>query len=178
MAAKQQFNVLLPTELVRRIKRRAVDVQLGLSDLVTAVLERHLDDDPVVRHGDEPAPVQGLRLQPTVHVGDMRAAVTFYEWLGAEVVHGSRDGDRVLLALGGARVGLLAQPPGPAQGEGTVELNFELAGSLEAYEERLRAAGVPVERPATGGGSGRRLRVRAPGGLLVTIDELEPERYT
>ncbi|WP_425230590.1 hypothetical protein [Sphingomonas sp.] len=48
---KQQFNVYLPPNLVRRIKRRALDDQLSLSDLVQRVLEDHLaggaaDDRP------------------------------------------------------------------------------------------------------------------------------------
>jgi predicted HicB family RNase H-like nuclease len=41
-APKQQFNVYLPPELVRRVKRRALDDQLSLSDLVERVLEAHL----------------------------------------------------------------------------------------------------------------------------------------
>lgn len=63
---------------------------------------------------------EGLRLQPMVHVEDMAASAAFYEALGAQVVHGSRDGDWVLLRLGGAEIGLLAHPPNPEQGEGTV----------------------------------------------------------
>lgn len=67
----------------------------------------------------------GMRLRPMVHVEDMAASVAFYEQLGATVVHGSRDGDWALMALGQDRIGLLAHPPNPEQREGTVELNFE-----------------------------------------------------
>jgi len=42
MATKQQFNVALPPELIRRVKHHSIDVQLSLSDLVTHVLEAHL----------------------------------------------------------------------------------------------------------------------------------------
>ena len=40
--AKQQFNVYLPPDLVRRAKHRALDEQLSLSDFVERVLELYL----------------------------------------------------------------------------------------------------------------------------------------
>jgi predicted HicB family RNase H-like nuclease len=40
---KQQFNVYLPPALVRRVKYRALDEQLSLSDLVERALERYLE---------------------------------------------------------------------------------------------------------------------------------------
>ena len=109
------------------------------------------------------------------HVADMGAAVSFYEALGAMVLHGSRDGDWVLLRIGEAQIGLLAHPPNPEQGEGTVELNFEATEPLDQLEERLRGAGVTIAQPTTDEGFGRQLQLTAPDGLLVKIDELEPE---
>ncbi len=41
---KQQFNVYLPPELVRRAKRAALDQQLSLSALVEQALVRHLEE--------------------------------------------------------------------------------------------------------------------------------------
>jgi predicted enzyme related to lactoylglutathione lyase len=123
-------------------------------------------------------PDPGIRLRPMVHVADMTAAVAFYEALGAVVLHGSRDGDWVLLRLGEAQLGLLAHPPNPEQNEGAVELNFEATEPLERVEERLRAAGVTIARPTTDAGFGRQLQLSSPDGLLVKIDELQPERYT
>ena len=119
-----------------------------------------------------------MRLRPMVHVEDMAASVSFYEQLGGEIVHGSRDGDWVLLRLAGAQIGLLAHPPNPEQNEGTVELNFESTEPLEQLEARLRAAGVPIARPTSDEGFGRQLQVASPDGLLLKIDALEPELFT
>ena len=120
---------------------------------------------------------EGLRVQPMVHVEDMAASVDFYTALGAEIVHGSRDGDWVLLALGGTGIGLLAHPPNPEQGEGAVELNLVSTRPLAEVEERLRAAGVEVVRPTGEESFGRQLQLAAPGGMLVKVNELEPERF-
>lgn len=119
----------------------------------------------------------GMRLRPMVHVADMAAAVAFYETLGAQIVHGSRDGDWVLLRLAGAQLGLLAHPPNPEQNEGTVELNFQSTVPLDQLEERLRAAGAPITRPVSDEAFGRQLQLTSPDGLLVKIDELDPELF-
>ena len=39
---KQQFNIYLPTDLVRRVKHAAVDADLSLSVYVERVLKEHL----------------------------------------------------------------------------------------------------------------------------------------
>ena len=113
--------------------------------------------------------IDGLRLQPMVHVRDMAAAVDFYQRLGGQLVHGSRDGDWVLLRLGGAELGLLAHPPNSDQGEGAVELNFRYEGSLGELEKRLRAVGAPVAQPATDTGFGRQLQLKSPDGLAAGL---------
>lgn len=152
----------LPAELVRRVKHEAVDAQVSLSDYVERALENSLEN--------------GLRLQPMVHVADMAAAVDFFTALGGRVVHGSRDGDWTLVAVGGSEIGLLAHPPNPEQGEGAVELNFT-ADALDELEPRLAAAGVTVARPTGDEAFGRQLQVRLPDGLLVKVNELEPRLF-
>jgi len=122
--------------------------------------------------------IDGLRLQPMVHVQDMAAAFDFYQRLGGQVVHGSRDADWALLRLGGGELGLLAHPPNPDQDEGAVELNFQYEGALEELEKRLRAVGAPVTGPAADTGFGRQLQLTSPDGLLIKINELHPETFT
>ena len=119
-----------------------------------------------------------MRLQPLVHVADMKAAVAFFEAIGAEVRHGSRDGDFVLLRIGGAELGLLAHPPNPEQGDAAAELNFEAEEPLEQLEGRLRRAGLEIARPAAEEFFGAQLQLRTPDGLLVKVNRLDPGRYT
>jgi predicted lactoylglutathione lyase len=175
--ARQQFNVNLDPELVRRVKHHAVDVQLSLSDLIARILQHHLDKEPGMIHEPSAAAAR-LSLQPMVHVEQMDVAVAFYEALGATVAHGSRDGDFVMMQIGPARLALLAHPPNPEQDEGLVELNFETGEPLDTLEQRLRAAGVAVVQPVTDEGFGRQLQVSTPDGLLVKINELDEELYT
>ena len=119
-----------------------------------------------------------LSLQPLVHVKDMVDSVHFYEALGASVEHGSRDGDFVMMRIGASLFGLLAHPPNPEQNEGQVEFNFETTEGLDTMEERLRAANVTIAQPGTDTGFGRQLQVNTPDGLLIKINQLQPDQYT
>lgn len=172
---RQQFNVNLDSELVRRVKHHAIDVHLSLSDLVSRVLTDHLDNrkaTTMAQHNGQ------LSLQPMVHVELMAPAVALYEALGGELLHGSRDGDFVMMRIGDTQLGLLAHPPNLEQNEGTVELNFETARPLEELEASLRRAGVAIASPTSDEGFGRQLQVQTPDGLLVKINQLDPELYT
>jgi catechol 2,3-dioxygenase-like lactoylglutathione lyase family enzyme len=113
-----------------------------------------------------------------VHVEDMPAAVAFYERLGAELVHGSAADDWVLLQLGTTQIGLLAHPPRTEDGECTVELNFAAATPLDDLERQLRGAGVTIAAFETHPDFGDQLQVRSPDGLLIKINQLEPDIET
>ena len=176
--AKQQFNVNLDAGLVRRVKHSSIDAQLSLSDFVAGILDRHLTNVEAPVPEDTSTTSNALVLQPMVHVQDMSASVAFYEALGATLQHGSRDGDFAMLRIGSSELSLLAHPPNPEQHEGLVELNFESRQPLERLEAGLREAGVTIAQPTSDEGFGRQLQLTTPDGLLVKINELEPELYS
>ncbi|MBK4347062.1 VOC family protein [Lacisediminihabitans changchengi] len=167
---KQQFNVTLSPDLVRAVKHRAIDEQHSLSDWLEKALTTYLSKESLMT--TPPA----VTVQPMVHVKNMHASVAFYEALGATIINGSRDGDFVLLAMGETQLSLLAHPANPDQGEGDVELNFESA-DLAQLEEALSTQDVDIVSSVTDEGFGRQLQLRAPGGLLIKINELDPELY-
>ncbi len=170
MSDRQQFNVTLPPQLVRQLKYQAIDAQLSASHLVERMLRNQL--------ATQENGMTDLSLQPMVHVADMAPAVAFYEALGAEIMHGSRDGDFVMLRIGAAQLSLLAHPPNPEQNEGSVELNFETSRDLTDIEATLRGANVEIAQSVTDEGFGRQLQVTSPDGLLIKINQLEPGLYT
>ena len=110
-----------------------------------------------------------------VHVADLTGTVHLLEALGGEGAQGSRDGDWVQVAIGGAGVGLLAHPPNPEQGKGPVKLNFEARTRLELIEREARDAGVTIARATSAEGFGRQLQLRTPDGLLVKLNEVDAE---
>jgi hypothetical protein len=118
-----------------------------------------------------------LMLQPMVHVEDMATSVAFYEHLGGSIIHGDRDESWVLMQVGSAQIGLLATPPNHEQGEGTVELNFHSEMPLEQLEEQLRESDLAVARITNDLAFGRQLQIRSPDGMLIKINEVEPESY-
>ncbi len=178
---KQQFNVYLTPNTVKQMKHRSIDEQLSLSDLVERVFITYLSqketDTLMENQKHEQAPFASVTLQPMLHVDDMGKALDFYSKLGATVLNGSRDGDWAILRFGNTELGLLAHPANPEQHEGKVELNFEYGASLEELEKKLRATGVTIVRSVTDEGFGYQLQVQDADGLLLKINQINPDLY-
>lgn len=181
MSDKQQFNVYLAPSTVRQMKHRAIDAQLSLSDLVEHVFAAYLAQPTAdASAAVPPQPLRGeasATVQPILHIGNMGEALDFYANLGATVLNGSRDGDWALLRFGDTELGLLAHPPNPEQGEGKVELSFAYVGALEGLEARLREAGVAIVRPTGDEGFGYQLQIADADGMLIKINQLDPDLY-
>ncbi len=115
----------------------------------------------------------GLKPQPMIHVESLAEALRFYEALGAKLIFGSRDGDWAMIDFSGARLGLLAHPPGDGRRE-TVELQFTSSHPLEVVEARMNEVDAGyIERGVADEAFGRMPKLRTPDGLLVKVIEVE-----
>jgi catechol 2,3-dioxygenase-like lactoylglutathione lyase family enzyme len=120
-----------------------------------------------------------MRLRPIHFVPDVDEAVRFYEALGLQPEIRSRSGHWVELQASGGELGLHdAAVAADGDGREGLTLNFLAEEPLEEIERQLLAAGFPAEGTIVDHEWGRALRVRAPGGTIVQIDERDPELYT
>jgi hypothetical protein len=113
-----------------------------------------------------------LQFRPIVSVTDMSASVTFFEQLGAEVIHGRPGSDYVLMQVGLVQLGLVCEHSVAAQT--AVELNFATTYPLAELEQHLRTQDVPVAERVHDTDFGPQLHLRTPDGLVIRITQLDP----
>lgn len=119
----------------------------------------------------------GVALMPLVYVSNIERAATFYAAFGMEPVARSRSAQWAELRLGDATLGLHVADPLPLPSD-RVALCLEAREPLEALVERLANAGITPSRPTSDEAFGRSLEVTDPDGLVVQVNEHEPELYT
>jgi predicted enzyme related to lactoylglutathione lyase len=117
-----------------------------------------------------------MTVLPIVYVKDVEAHAKFYSALGGVEVARSRTGDWVELRFG---QGLLALhrtrrdlPPCEK-----VELSFIAGAPLEEMVAALQQAGLELYWEITDEAFGRVIKVKDPEGMVIQINEHEPELY-
>ena len=120
-----------------------------------------------------------MRVRPIHFVPDVDEAMRFYEALGLEVQARARTGHWIEFTASGGELAL-HDTTTAADGEGRdgMLVSFIAEEPLEELERRLREAGFPPEGTVVDQAWGRSLFVRAPDGMVVQIDEQDPELYT
>ena len=166
MTEKQQFNIYLPSDLIRRIKHAAIDKDKSLSVFVEELLGARVDEP-------QTAP-RALTLMPIVYVRSMAGSLRFYQALGLTIRH---EGDTWSeLSLGDAVLALHRGDP-KASGASPMGLAFVSHGPLESLLERLRQSGIDQPLEIVDEAYGRSVRLRDPDGLGIQINEHDPDLH-
>ncbi len=112
---------------------------------------------------------------PIVYVSDMNRALAFYRNLGESVTVKSEGPFWSELDMAGGALALHHADPLPVPIGGRVALTFATHGPLEPLLERLSEQGVLPERAIADEAFGRSVVVADPDGLLIQINEHDPE---
>ena len=121
-----------------------------------------------------------MKLMPIRYVRDMDAAKRFYEALGlsfAVATRPPRHGPSRWMELEGESGGLALHYAPPDSSSPDVELSLTATESLEHVVARLRTAGYEPATTIVDESFGRSFTVRDPEGMVIQINEQDPEFY-
>ena len=119
-----------------------------------------------------------MKLMPIVYVTDMARSSQFYTALGLKGELQDRASMWAEFSLGDAVLALHRIDKLPPALAGQIELAMVSNERLESVVERLRTAGIVLEREIADEAFGRSIQVRDPDGLVIQINEHDVELYT
>jgi catechol 2,3-dioxygenase-like lactoylglutathione lyase family enzyme len=116
-----------------------------------------------------------MKVMPIRYVADLAASQRFYAALGLAPDVASRSGNWSELVGGGGILALHSQRQ--AASSQLLELCFVTEGPLEALVERLEAEGIE-HSGIVDENFGRLVRLTDPDGMVIQINEHDPELYS
>jgi hypothetical protein len=118
-----------------------------------------------------------MKVMPIRYVADINASQRFYAVLGLDPDLSSRSGNWSELVAGGGILALHSQRQAATPDESMLELCFVTEEPLEALVSRLESEGIDHSGIADEN-FGRLLRVTDPDGMVIQINEHDPELYS